>query len=585
MGNAFFKSAIVSMLLGVVLSVSGDSSVRTIKIDPQQVQKDLTRSYLGANAQQFRSHYSIRKMLDNSDLFSEFLLSIGSPILRMDGRSIYGWFSKEECLALRVADAKMRRLSAYKGADAPDWDQVQPSEYEAMVKKFKLSSKPVVIGTHHPDLSWFSPEEFHRFCRRNNIRIIGAFNDEQYYDPESRQVFRFRNNPKYFDGAVKDNMRKLSWVIKNGYLDLYVAWEIGNESYGPWDPVLYAQYTKKIVDAAQALQPDVKLSVPTMLRDTDDPFIKQFIKRLKERGIYSDWFRWHEKMIPALGDYIKKIAYVTVHVYGARSIYNANARGLGLATGLKALPNTDHLRFLVTEWRYTGIGGSDHRTFGMGALWNAKFAMVLLSRPKVDYTTAHEFLCTSGLGYWSPGKGNGDPGAVGDEWVFQYQENMKPGKTSQLRTRDGKPQFDIGPFGPVNRMLNELVKECPLLLEHKADLGPMSSALYADGLTIEEKTKKTGDMDWFVCTNADRSKVGGVVVNTLERPVSLAFDFGKNKYRLQEVKQMTCEAGKLFKAEVPGENKFWHVSAIPVKNGILVLPPNSITSFRGVAAR
>ncbi len=575
------KILTLSALLCCVFQVNADSNERVLKINTEQVEKDLSHSYLGANAQQFRSHYSIRKMLDNKDIFSKFLLNIGSPVLRMDGRSEFGWFSKEETLALREAKAKIRRLSAYKEADAPDWDLVQVDEYDEMVKKYKLPSTPIVIETHNPDVAWFPPEEFHAFCRSNNIQIIGAFGDDQYYDPETKKVVRFRNNPKYFDGAVADNMRKLSWVLKNGYKDLYVAWEIGNESFTAWDPVLYAEYTKKIVDAAKALQPDIKLSIPTILRNTDDPFIKQFIESLKKRGQNSDWFTWHEKMIPALGDYIKKIDYVTIHVYGARSIYNANYRGLSLATDLSKLPNTDHLRFLATEWRYTGVGGSDHRTFAMGAIWNAKFAMTILSHPKIDYSTAHEFLCSSGLGYWSPGKGNTSGNEVGDEWVFQYQENAKPSKTTQLRTKEGKPQFDIGPFGPVNKMLNDLIRDCPMLLEHKADLGPMSSAIYADGLSLENKSKKPGDLDWFICTDKDRSKIGGVIVNTQDKPVRLVLDTGKNKYTLQNFRQMSCDSAKFYQAEVPGESKFWKLTDIPLKDNVLILAPNSVSSFRG----
>ncbi len=575
----FRRSINIALFLTAVCGFSRDS--RSISVNPANSQKDLSNSYMGANAQQFRSHYSIRKMLDNQKKFSDFLLSIGSPVLRMDGRSIYGWFSTEECLKLREANIKMSRLNKWRSTGKIASKKYQPEDYEAVVKKYRLSASPVAVKSNHPDIAWFDPDLFHRFCRENKIRIIGAISDEQYYDNASGKVVYFRDRPEYFDGAVKSSMKKIAWVLNHGYKDLYVAWEIGNESFASWDPVLYAKYAKKIADAALKLQPDIKLSVPAIIRDTDDPFIKSFIKRLKAKGSTANWFDWHKKMIPAIGDSIAKITHVTAHVYGAKSKYNANAKGLALATDLSDIPNTGHLRFLVTEWRYTGVGGTDHRTYVMGALWNAKFAMLLLSHPKIDYSTVHEFLCTSGLGYWTPGKSNGDPGMVGDEWIYQYQPGKKKSKQSQLRDPVGKPCFDIGPFGPVNRMFNELIRDCPVLLEHESDLGKMSSAKFADGVDISKHVKKNGDIDWIICVSKDRSSLGGIIVNTLNHPVTVTLNFKNSKYELKNIAQMTCRPERIFTAEEPGQRKFWKVLHFPVKNNSLALPPDSITSFRG----
>ncbi|MBI4979262.1 MAG: hypothetical protein HZC28_17405 [Spirochaetes bacterium] len=498
---------------------------RMLTVDVRQTQKDLTHSYLGANAQQFRFHYSVKAMLDQSAAFATFMSNIGLPVIRMDGRNEYGWFSIEED----------RKLS----------------------------------GNGSRDSLWFSMDEFHRFCRANNIRLIGAFRDEKYYDEKTGTVVVFRDTPDHFDGGVANNIKKLSWVVSNGYQDLYTAWEIGNECWSSWDPVLYAQFARKMVNAALAVHPGIRLTVPVMLRNTDDPAIKTFMAKV---GRSSNWFSWHEKMLPALGEDIKKISHLQIHVYGSASMYSANYRGLETISDILAKqPNTDHFRYLVTEWRYTGVGGVQHRTFRTGALWNAKFAMTLLSYPKVDYTAAHEFLCTSGLGYWSPGT----------EWMYQYPEEKQSGKAPRIPNKTGTAQFDIGPFGPVNRMLNELVKECPVLVEHKSDLGPMSSALYVDGWKQDDSPKASKDLDWFICAKKDRSKIGGVIVNTTDDMLSVNLSTGEKKYALMDIYQMTCDADKQAQAEIPGEEKFWHVSPVSLENGRLMLPPNSITSFRG----
>ena len=38
----------------------------------------------------------------------------------------------------------------------------------------------------------------------------------------------------------------------------------------------------------------------------------------------------------------------------------------------------------------------------------------------------------------------------------------------------------------------------------------------------------------------------------------------------------------IFTAEEPGKEKFWKVESVPVKENKIVLPPDSITSFRPV---
>lgn len=550
---------------------------RRITIDAGKVQKDLSHSYLGANSHMFQSWYSMKKMMDQGPVFSAFLSNIGSPVLRMMGMGGYGWFSKTEFEKLLEAGAMARVFARIKPEDAPDRKGFQPKDYEAIVKKYAIKSAPTEFITkkNPPDVSWFSIDDFHRFCRSNGIRIIGEFNAVKYYDDDTGIVHTIIDSPEHFDGGVKAAVKKLSWVLKNGYKDLYAGWEIGNECYSEWDPERYAEYARKLIQAVTALQPGIELAVPAMLRDTDDAHIQRFMAASPDR---KKWFNWHETMFPALGEDLKKVTHLQVHVYGSASQYNANYRGLQVISNILAqFPNASHLRYMVTEWRYTGVGGTNHRTFRTGALWNAKFAMTLLSYPRVDIATAHEFVCTSGLGYWTPGKGNAGPYEDGSEWVFQKLDD----KGKELRSRDGLPHFDIGPFGPVNRMLNTLVTECPVLLEHASDLGAMSSALYADGsgqpVVDEDKT----DLEWFICTTKDRSKIGGFIVNTRAQPIALALSAGAARISIQQTEQMTCDADKQTLAEIPGEEKFWRVGTAAVEGGKIMLPANSITSFRG----
>ncbi|MFA9476690.1 hypothetical protein ACERK3_00140 [Phycisphaerales bacterium AB-hyl4] len=544
---------------------------RTISVDVEHTQKDLRHAYLGANAQQFRYHYSIQQMLDSGQ-FGRFMQDIGRPVMRMDGRSVLdghssvnAWFSEEAAEQLMIAERKLRFLERHEKTSDLDIDHVQPADYEAIVQQYGIEDAPDDFSREGGDPIWYCPYQWHEFCRENDIPLIGAINDYMYYDPDTGQVIRFKDRPEHFDGAVENFTRKLRWVIDNGYEDLYVAWEIGNETWSAWDPELYAQYARKIIHAGKDLQSDIQLAVPVMIRDTDDPWIKTFISNQPSR---ERWFTWHEHVLPALGDDIEKLSHLQVHLYGFSSSYSANFDGLEMVSDILAdIPNTDHLQYLLTEWRYTGTGGTRHRTFKTGALNNAKFAMTMLSHPRVDYSTAHEFVLTSGLGYWTPGTAGENSSNEGSAWIFQRPE----GGGDEYRSADGRPRFDIGPFGPVNRMLNELVIECPELLVHDADLGPMSSALFAEG---------ERDLEWFISANPDRSLIGGVLVNTRKEPMTVRLKAGETPLALKWTEQMTCDPDKLEEPEVPGEEKFWHVQRRDAQGAELSLPPESITSFR-----
>ncbi|MEK6796342.1 MAG: hypothetical protein AABZ39_16295 [Spirochaetota bacterium] len=574
------RSIMLVFAAGVFVLNAAGAAERTLAIDLTRTQKDLSRSCLGAQAHMFGSWYSMKKMLDQGAAFSTFLSNIGSPVLRMADFSMYDWFSREATTKMRDANVMLGVIKRNK-ASIPEWEKVQPRDYAEVVKKYNIKSAPSEF-THKknpPETAWFSMGEFHRFCRANGIRIVGFFSGENYYDDAADEVIHFGNNPEYFDGAVNNGMKRLSWIVKNGYQDLYVGWEIGNECWASWDPVLFAQYARKLANAAQAIQPGIWLAMPIMLRNTDDAHIQRFMAASPDS---KKWFNWHDGVIPALGDDIKKISHLQIHVYGAASQYNAHYRGFEtMSSVLEKFPQTAHMRYLVTEWRYTGVGGTNHRTFRTGAMWNAKFAMTLLSHPRVDYTTAHEFVCTSGLGYWTPGKGNAGPYEDGSEWVFQKLED----KGKELRSKDGLPHFDVGPFGPVNRMLNTLVTECPVLIEHSSDLGAMSSALFADGSGQQEMDEDKTDLEWFICAAKDRSRIGGVIVNTRSHPTALSLAAGRDRLSIQSAEQMTCDADKQTLAEIPGEEKFWRVNAAAFDGGKLMLPPNSITSFRGIVSR
>jgi hypothetical protein len=530
---------------GIMNAQSSKTKILTFNID--KVKKDLKNSIQGVDAESFEIGKSpwganLRILLNKQrSEFKAFLNNVGRPLMRMMDVSRYSWRGSDATDALR----------GYKGSK--EW--------------------------------WYSPEELHAFCRKNNIKLMGYFDICKLYDAKTGKVTTFYNRktrefkitPKQMDALVEENLYKLRWVKENGYLNLYEGWEIGSENYirNQNTPEIYVEFVKKMSKAAKNIDPKIRLAINIFVCATDDDnlFNNTGINPRKmtgksEQSIYDKWLAWSSTVMTELGKAAKDIYYVSIHLYGPSLRYNANAKGINTHMRIvQKYPNMRHTRFIVTEWRHSGSGElSKHRQFKTAALWKAKFSMVMLAHPLVDSTGVHDFFTYSGTGYWSDGK----------IWRSQW-ESLKPMQAYKSK----KTQIQIGPFGPVLNMLNNVVREYPLLLEHKSNLGKYSSAYFYGKCTPKAKDKDAGrDLDWIIGTNRKKNKFGGMVVNTHEYPVKISLRANGKKCNIIKASSQSCPADKLFVCEIPGEPKFWKLEDIKVdSSGSIILPPLSITSF------
>lgn len=379
---------------------------------------------------------------------------------------------------------------------------------------------------------------------------------------------------------IKENMYKLKWVKEHGYLDLYLAWEIGNENYirTTENPAIYAEFVRNLARSAKKIYPDIRLSINIFSCAGDDNNLhfdsvtsSKMINSNKNTRSYAKYLAWSLAVLRNLGKDAQLIYYCSLHLYGGGLSYNANIKGLNSHQQLiKHYPNTRHIRFIVTEWRYTAGGElTKHRKFHTSALWNAKFSLLLMAHPLVDSTHIHDFLTYSGVGYWSDGK----------TWKAQYPSNNAVRK--MYESSSSEPSLDIGPFGPVLNMLNKVVKKYPLLLAHKSDLGPTSSAIfYAKYKSKINERKDCQDLDWIIATNRSRDEYGGIVVNTFEQPIDIKLISLGRRYQITKAETESCPIDKVVLSEIPGKPKFWELrSLLPNTEGRVTLPPLSITYF------
>jgi hypothetical protein len=525
-----------------------ETVTQVLNFNIDDVKKDLKDSIQGVDAESFaigRSTWGInlRTLLNEQrSEFKAFLNKVGRPTLRMMDYSRYSWRGSDATDALEVKGSK-------------EW--------------------------------WYSPKELHEFCRENDIKLIGFFDIWKLYDVKTSKVTsfydhktkKFHMTPAQMDALVEENLYKLRWVKKNGYLDLYKGWEIGNECYikGVNSPEIYTAFAKKMAKAAKSVDPKIRLAVTVFVCAADDANLFSNIGKnprdmsgKEEQDMYDRWLAWSNTVMRLLGDDAKDIYYVNLHLYGPELRYNANAKGIDTHVRvIQKHPNMRHARLIVTEWRHTGSSELHcQREFKTSALWTAKFSMVLLAHPLMDTTGIHDFLTYSGTGYWSDGKiWRAQWGSLNPRWAY-------PSKT-------GKKQLQVGPFGPVLNMLNNIVRKYPLLLEHKANLGKYSSAYFFGKCTPKTVYQDEGrDLEWIIATNRKKNKFGGMVVNTHIYPVRITLQSNGKKYNITKATSESCPAAKLFVCEIPGEAKFWKLESLKVNSdGSINLPPLSITSF------
>lgn len=505
---------------------------RILNFNFDKIKKDLKDSIQGVDAESHATCANYKILLnDLRDDFSTLLKDSGRPVLRMADMSRYSWRSAD------INDT-LRKYPAGKS------------------EKF-----------------WESPEQFHQFCRENHIQLIGQFDTAFTYDPVTSKRVQIYNTPENFEIGVKENIWKLKWVIDHGYLDLYVAWEVGNENYIRWNSgEQFANYALKLASAVKKLDPEIRLALTLFVCAPDDPNLLRYSgngNRLRDQ-----WYRWGENMLKSLGDNIEQFYYLNLHLYGASASYNANYKGIYIHESfMNKFPHTKHLRFIITEWRHTGAGDPKHRQFKTAALWKAKFMLVMAAYPLVDYTSVHDFLTWSGVGYYSDGK------------VWFRQEN--PAVAGELlKCKKEVPSLDIGMTAPVLKMGNHIIRNYPLLLVHKADLGEKSSVMFASAQGEEntsDSMKGVGrDLEWFVCSNRTKNKIGALIVNTQDFPVKVTLKEEKNGrvWQVKKADALTCQPDKVFKFEIPGEKKFWQLATFKANpDGSVNIPPMSVVSL------
>lgn len=503
-------------------------------------QKDLTKCYVGYDAEDFACGFNFKWMLTaGRNEFKEYCYRAGVRCLRFAEMSRYSWRSE-------LATRKMIAATyAVKYAHAPKISQ------NTLKKKLDW---------------WFSPELFWSFCRENRIVVLPMFNAETFYNHKDQKAYYFVNKPEYYQAAANESAAYVKYLKKKSYLDMAKVWEIGNECYlKKWKPAEYAAFVKILIKTVRKIQPDIKLAIPTFICSRDNPDVHAIMKRIKsaspngkktEWQIYDEAMKWTAATIKALGKDAQYISYGVKHSYGAGPLYNTNYKGIDSShTLLQAIPESKNWRMVNTEWRdRSGENLWCHRAFWNSALWKSKFTLLLMAYPKMDYTAAHSLFAFSGGLYWSNG----------NKWVLQF--NPDRSLVYDKNTPGSKPRFDIGAYGPVVKMCNDLIDTHPNLIAYKAGLGKMSSAKYYQSFRAHRKDPETvinSDIEYLAAVNSTYDSIALLIVNTHKENVkiNLTTAFGKTDIGSAEIELLSCDPQLLDQLQIPGSGFYpWKLS-------------------------
>jgi hypothetical protein len=528
--SSILSFAIVFCTLG---TIQAKEDVRTITVDLFKVEKNLEQSYVGYDAEDFACRFNFNWMLTTGRRdFAKYCQQAGVRCLRFAEMSRYSWRGE---LPTRLMRARTM---------AHSYPKIKGLYQKLAAKKLDW---------------WFKPELFWSFCRENRIVVLPMFNAVSYYNPEKKQAYCIVNRPEHYVAAAKEAATYVKWLKDNGFLDLAKLWEIGNECYlKGWKPQEYAAFVKILVKEVRQVQADIKLGIPTFICTRDNPDVKEVLRRMRagtaqiksrERSMYQQALTWSGGVIEALGNTAKHISYGIEHSYGAGSSYISNYKGIEVtAKLLDAFPNSRKWRLSNTEWRdRSGENPWCHRQFLIAALWKSKFVLTLMAYPRMDYTAAHSLMAFSGGLYWSNGQ----------EWILQ--RNPVNQRLYDLNG-NGKPRFDVGAFGPVVKMCNDLIDTHPEMLAHGADMGEMSSAKFYD-TAYQGKGAPKLDLQWLISTNASRSSLRAVFVNTHKKAIKIKLTSSQGLIAngAAVIRTLQCEPGQELTLQIPGQGHNWNV--------------------------
>lgn len=404
------------------------------------------------------------------------------------------------------------------------------------------------------------------------------------------------NNGRTINDARRRILGFVQWIVDNGFTDQVAGFELGNEPYWGSAPERFARRWAEIVPGIKKIWPEAQIGFAIAEYRAGDPDIESVRQRL---STVDEWFnfgggefgmmrinQWSGRFINAFSNCLHHCSHVIYHFYGGTRPYGCSYAGIQrIRNFAKAFPEVKDKKVWITEWR--NDADADLRcqqTFSL-ALFDALYMMMCICQPEIDGLSAHQCGQISGGFYIADGRG---------DWR-QQREREAADRMFIDPDWTGRPRLEVGPVGPVFKLLNEAILTHPHVLargrRHEGTisddkywsshvyLASGNSAWIQKGEDVSKRPPDRGVLEWILMANDARTSVTLMVANAGIQPWKPPFEtigcaVGKPKVRLYR-----CRPEHEILHQVPGEPRLSWEEEYEGEAGRIEVPGLSVATL------
>ena len=454
----------------------------------------------------------------------------------------------------------------------------------------KTDKERAAFAKKHRQTPLGDPKIYYDFLKKHDVKLLLCI--EQY----STYTDVAKGETTNDIAVVKQHMLDyVKWIVDNGYRDMVVGFELGNEPYFGSEPEKYAERWSEIVPDMKKIFPEADIGFSIAEYRDGDPDIAavrarstrvdEWFKDDKEFG-YQRVNQWSGRFIVAFSNCLDLCSHAIYHFYGGDIAYGVGPCGFGrIRNFAKVFPEVKDKKVWITEWRFTADQNLIKQQSFSIALFDAFYMMMCVCQPEIDGLSAHQCGWLSGGFYIADGRGS---------WCQRrFLESMyvDPDWT-------GRPRLEVGPVGPVFKLLNEAILDHPHVLARGNRAGgsidndnywsshlcggrdKQLNAWLSDGAEPAKRPKTDKDiLEWILLTDKARTSVALVAANanfedwkpSLE---TVGCTLGKPHVRLYR-----CKPEDVMRRQVPGEKPLSWEEEFEGEEGKVVVPAFSVATF------
>ena len=478
------------------------------------------------------------------------------------------------------------RVTNYGGMDYYFFDQAKDDTAAAMKDAGAWIQRVQWATTWFGDRSADNPETGHkktdpaaafRFWKDNGIKVllnIEAATGRRDDDAKWR---------KSIEDFRKTNLELVRFIVDNGFQDVVVGFELGNETYFMKHYAELAEPWAAFIDEARKIWPKIHFGINVAELFELNPDIEhvrgrmlssQALKRNEYFAAdafnqYSAQFILKMKEIGALD----KVDHIVWHAYGGETPYSCSFHGMKrFRDFVTAFPELKGKKWWLTEVR----NRSDEDPSQCQRMFNdtlvmGHYTLMALAMPEVECLNHHQIWGMSGGIYTSEAESRGGKGQF--RWGLQRQDG---GRDYPDYRAIGRPRFETGHMGVMHRMVAEAMMGHPVVLAHGTgdyDTGDdamtasarVSDQMYARRRAMREAGRDAwlepkpieGVVEWTAAVDERRQELVVLFVNSSDTERLARVKTPKHEFGAPTLRVMECPAWAVDNAEVPGEGRVW----------------------------